>query len=32
VEHHGGQLDIRNNAAGGVTATIRLPRAESDHE
>lgn len=31
VEHHGGQLDIRNNAAGGVTATIRLPRAEEDH-
>ncbi|MGM0413038.1 MAG: ATP-binding protein [Pseudomonadota bacterium] len=32
VEHHGGALDIRNDAAGGVTATIRLPRAESDHE
>ena len=31
VEHHGGALEIRNNDAGGVTATIRLPRAESDH-
>ncbi|MFP4131870.1 MAG: sensor histidine kinase [Thiohalospira sp.] len=32
VEHHGGRLEIGNSAAGGVTATIRLPRAEDGHE